>query len=59
MKKTDGLLLVLLAIFCSILPARADAMGPEVVLFILALPAIVIAIVVIIIVLIIKHRKKK
>ena len=59
MKKSESLLLVLLTLFCAILPARADAMGGGAVLVIFAVPVLIIALVVILVVLFFKNRKNK
>ena len=58
MKKSDLCLLVLLALGCSILPARADAMGYGGVIVILVLPWLLVALAVIAIVLIIRHIRR-
>ncbi|MBP3729428.1 MAG: hypothetical protein J6H18_04105 [Lachnospiraceae bacterium] len=59
MKKSEGFLLILLTLFCAILPARADAVGDGTVLFVLAVPVLIIAVVIILIVLFFKNRKNK
>ena len=59
MKKTDLCLLVLLMLGCSILPARADAVGFGGLVLVLLVPWLLVGLAVIAIVLIIRHIRRR